>query len=93
MSKGKGQKHMEVITMKRDERENSALGRLEIVAETYLRGDNRVKKLVLSFLEDNEKDLFLEYVGMYHLLTDKRFHDVACKTVGEQLYKEFNEEG
>jgi hypothetical protein len=78
--------------MEKDKREGHALGRFELMCEAYLRGSEETKALILSFLDDNEKQTFLQGCGLYHLLTDMSFHRAASQALCEQLYNEFNAE-
>ncbi len=70
-------------------REQSALGRFEIVCEMYIDGSDEVKELILSLFSEEEKKIFLEGCGLYHLFTDSAFYNAAKTALAEQLYKEF----
>lgn len=49
------------------EREKSEIGRFEIIAERYIFGNERDRKIILRFFDDEEKEIFLRSVGLYHL--------------------------
>ena len=72
------------------QKEETALGRFEIMCEMYIRGSEEVKAIILSFLSDEEKETFLKGCGLYHLFTDAAFYRAAQTALGEQLYNEFN---
>ena len=71
-------------------REESALGRFEIMCGLYNSGSDEVKEIILSFLTDEEKEIFVKGCGFYHLFTDPAFYRAAQKALAEQLYTEFN---
>ena len=76
--------------MDNKEREKSALGRFEIIAERYIYGTEVERQIVLSFLSDSEKETFLNAVGLYHLFTDQYFYEKVRDTVGKQIYKDLH---
>ena len=73
-----------------EEREKSAIGRFEIIAERYIFGNERDRKIILSFFDDKEKEIFLRSVGLYHLFCDQRFFDAVKKAVGDKLYEDLH---
>lgn len=76
--------------MDNKEREKSALGRFEIVAERYIYGTESEKQIILSFLSDSEKETFLNAVGLYHLFTDQYFYDTIRDIIGKKIYEDFS---
>ena len=76
--------------MDNKEREKSALGRFEIIAERYIYGTEVERQIVLSFLSDSEKETFLNAVGLYHLFTDQYFYEKVRDAVGKQIYKDLH---
>ena len=76
--------------MNNKEREKSALGRFEIIAERYIYGTESEKQIILSFLSDSEKETFLNAVGLYHLFTDQYFYDTIRDIIGKKIYEDFS---
>ena len=72
------------------EREKSSLGRFEIIAERYIYGTDAERKIILSFLNDSEKETFLNATGLYHLFTDQYFYDTIRDIIGKKIYEDFN---
>lgn len=73
-------------------KEESALGRFEIICEAYIKGSEETRALILSFLSDDEKQTFLQGCGLYHLFTDTTFYKAAQDALAETIYNEFNAE-
>ena len=63
-----------------EEREKSAIGRFEIIAERYIFGNERDRKIILSFFDDKEKEIFLRSVGLYHLFLRPAFFRCGQKS-------------
>lgn len=76
--------------MDNKEREKSPLGRFEIIAERYIYGNQRDREIILSFLDEDEKETFLNATGLYHLFTDQYFYEKVRDVVGKQIYKDLN---
>lgn len=76
--------------MDNTEREKLPLGRFEIIAERYLYGNDRDRKIILSFLDNNEKEIFLNAVGLYHLFTDQNFYNTVRDAVGKRIYEDLH---
>jgi hypothetical protein len=74
----------------KEAREESARGRFEIMCEMYLNGSDEAKEIILSFLSDEEKEIFLKGCGLYHLFTDPAFYNATQTALAEQLHEEFN---
>lgn len=68
------------------EREKTAMGRFEVMCETYINGNQKQKETILSMLEEGERKTFLTGCGLYHMFTDQRVYDAVQKAVGEQIY-------
>ena len=79
---GESEKDMNIAGMKM----------FEEMCQRYLNGNDRDKEVILSFLNDEEKRIFLEGVGLYHLFTDADYFKIACQSLGRQLYDDFHKE-
>lgn len=66
--------------------------RFEEMCRTYLNGNDRTKRIILSFLNEEEKLTFLQGCGLYHMFTDQRYYDIIKKEVGRQIYDDFHKE-
>lgn len=75
----------------KEERESTALGRFELVCEAYINGNQQQREIILSMLNESERQTFLTGCGLYHLFTDHRFYDEVKNAVGVQLYNELHE--
>lgn len=73
-----------------EKREETAIGRFEVMCEMYIKGTDETRETILSFLSDEEKEIFLKGCGLYHLFNDPTFYNSAKSALAEQLYKEFN---
>lgn len=69
------------------EREKSPLGRFEIIAERYIYGTEAERNIILSFLNDSEKEVFLNAAGLYHLFTDQYFYNTVKNILGKKIYE------
>lgn len=76
--------------MDNKEREKSALGRFEIIAERYIYGTEAERQIILSFLSDTEKETFLNAVGLYHLFTDQYFYNTIRDILGKKIYEDLH---
>ena len=76
--------------MDNKEREKSALGRFEIIAESYTYATEVERQIVLRFLSNRKQETFLNAVGLYHLFTDQYFYEKVRDTVGKQIYKDLH---
>lgn len=74
----------------KDERENTAMGRFELICEAYINGNQRQRETILSMLDESEQKAFLTGCGLYHLFTDQRFYDEVKKYIGQQIYDEMH---
>lgn len=73
-----------------EQREQTAMGRFEIVCEMYLEGGEEAREIILnSFDTEEERQTFLKGCGLYHLFSDPAFYRAAKDILAEQLYKEF----
>lgn len=71
-----------------DKREQSAIGRFEIICEKYLQGPETVRQVILEMLDPEERQTFLVGCGLYHLFTDTTFYRAMKTAMGETLYEE-----
>lgn len=74
----------------REKREETAIGRFEIICEMYIKGSEETKEIILSFLSDEEREFFLKGCGFYRLLTDPAYYKAMQTALAEDLYNEFN---
>ena len=72
------------------EKEKTALGRFEIIAERYVKGTQEEKDLILSFFNEKEQYEFLKGVGYYRLFTAPRYYKAVRSALCEVIYKEAN---
>lgn len=72
------------------EREKSAAGRFEIICERYINGNDKDREIILSFMNDEEKQQFLIGCGLYHMFTDQRYYEVIKNAVGKRLYEDLH---
>ena len=73
---------------KDDEREQSALGRFELVCEAYISGNDEQREIILSFLTETERQQFLVGCGLYRIFTDQQYCNAVKNAIGEQIYKD-----
>lgn len=76
-----------------EKREQNAAGRFELICERYINGNERDRQIILSFLNDDEKQQFLIGCGLYHMFTDQRYFDIIKQAVGERIYKDCHVNG
>ena len=88
---GRKEKTMSYRYPTKAEREKTAMGRFEVMCETYINGNQKQKETILYMLEEGERQTFLTGCGLYHMFTDQRFYDSVQKSVGEQIYNECHE--
>ena len=72
------------------EREKSAMGRFEIIAERYIFGTENERNIILSFLDEKERETFLYCTGLYRLFCDQYYYDAIKKEVGDKLYEDLH---
>ncbi len=77
---GESEKDMSIEGMKR----------FEEMCRTYLNGNDRTRRIILSFLSEEEKQTFLEGCGLYHLFTDENYYKIVRQSIGAQLYNDFH---
>lgn len=70
------------------EREKTAMGRFGIICETYIYGNQKQKEIILSMLEEGERQTFLTGCGLFHMFIDQKFYDSVKKAVCEQIYND-----
>ena len=76
-----------------DKREQSAIGRFEIICEKYLQGPETVRQVILEMLDPEERQTFLVGCGLYHLFTDAILYRAMKTAMGETLYEELKKKG
>ena len=76
-----------------DKREQSAIGRFEIICEKHLQGPETVRQVILEMLDPEERQTFLVGCGLYHLFTDATFYRAMKTAMGETLYEELKKKG
>lgn len=74
------------MTDTRDE----ARARFENVARCYLNGSKLVQDIILSFFDGEEKRIFLEAVGFYHLFNDKEYYKIVRDELARQIWEASN---
>lgn len=74
--------------MDNTKRKQSALGRFEIICERYIYGTDQERKIILSFLDDTEKEIFLEGCGLYHMFIDNQFYKAVQESLSDELFLE-----
>ena len=65
-----------------------ALKRLDDICKIYLYGTDKEKEIILSFLNEEEKEIFLKAVGFYQLFTDTDFYKNVQTAIAEQIWNE-----
>ena len=70
-----------------------AIKRLEEICNIYLYGTDKEKEIILSFLNEEEKQTFLKAVGFYHLFTDTDFYKNVQTAIAEQIWNEAHGRG
>lgn len=79
------------LVRNQETKEQTALGRFEIIAELYNIGTDEMKETILSFFEtEEEKETFLMGAGLYKLFTNPTFYKDVQTVLGGRLYAEFN---
>ena len=76
----------------KDERETSAMGRFELVCEAFIDGNQQQREIILSMLDERDRETFLKGCGLYRMFTDYRFYNAVEKAVGEQVYNELRKQ-
>lgn len=64
--------------------------RFEEICRLYINSSDAVKNTILSMLDENQKQTFLEGVGLYKMFTQPDFYEAVQNAIGKQLYEEFN---
>lgn len=63
----------------------------EDMAEAYLKASNKARDAALSLMTEREREVFLMYVGAYHLMIDERFYnevkDAMCESLLEEVWR------
>ena len=72
-------------------REQSAMGRFEIMCERYIAGNDMIRQTILSDLSSEDQHTFLVGVGLYRLFTDQAYYKAVRDALGEQIWKELHQ--
>lgn len=71
-----------------DIREETPMGRFEIICERYINGTETERALILSLIPDGDIQTFLQGCGLYHLFTDPVFYKSVETSMAKTLYDE-----
>lgn len=69
-------------------REQHPLGRFEIICETYLSGTEETRDIIIENIPSEDREAFLNGVGLYHLLTGETFFRSVCEALAEQFWND-----
>ena len=58
------------------------------IAQTYIQGSERERKIILSFFQGEEREIFLKGVGLIHLFSDQDFYNSVRDSLKDRLIKE-----
>ena len=64
-----------------------------VIANRYLHGGYRERQIILSCFTEEEKQVFLRFIGIYKMFCDQAYYDAVKKAVLEQLFKEGRSDG
>ena len=77
--------------MKKTDRPLSPLEMGIEIANRYLHGGHREREIILSCFSDEEKQVFLRFIGYYKLYCDQAYYDAIKTAVLEQLKTDWTE--
>lgn len=81
-----------MLIRNQEAKEQTALGRFEVIAELYNIGTDEIKETILSFFEtEEEKETFLMGAGFYKLFTNATYHKAAQKVACEMFLESIKE--
>lgn len=72
----------------REEREQSAAGRFELVCEAYSNANELQRSRMIAMLSEDERQTFLKGCGLYRIFRDQRLYDAIKNAIGEKIYKD-----
>lgn len=72
----------------RQEREQSAAGRFELVCEAYSNANELQRSRMIAMLSEDERQTFLKGCGLYRIFRDQRLYDAIKNAIGEKIYKD-----
>lgn len=72
----------------REEREQSAEGRFELVCEAYSNANELQRSRMIAMLSEDERQTFLKGCGLYRIFRDQRLYDAIKNAIGEKIYKD-----
>ena len=61
------------------------------IANRYIRGGHREREIILSCFNDEEKQIFLQFIGYYKLYSDQAYYDAVKSALLEQIKKDLVE--
>ncbi len=73
-------------------REQSAMGRFEIMCEKFIGGNERIRQTILSALSPEDQRTFLVGVGLYRLFSDQMYYKAVRDALGEQIWRDAHPE-
>ena len=68
-------------------REQTAMGRFELICERYINATERERNIILSFLDEKDRQIFLNGCGLYHLFTDETFYKTIQQAICEKIWE------
>ena len=63
---------------------------MEMIAESYLNADKETQEKILNIIPNEDKKAFLEFIGLYKLMTDKEYYNNIQNIVGKKVYETYN---
>lgn len=69
-------------------KEQSPMGRFEIMCETYLSGTEEIRDIIMENIPTSDREAFLTGCGLYHLFTDETFFRAVCEAMAEQFWND-----
>lgn len=64
--------------------------RMEEMAKMYHQLNEEQQEKILNMFNDEDRITFLKCMGVYKLITDRKFYNATQQYIGERLYAEFN---
>ena len=69
-------------------REQSAMGRFEIMCERYIDGNDMIRQTILSVLSPEDQHTFLVGVGLYRLFCDQQYYKAVKDALAYQIWRD-----
>ncbi|MBO6269394.1 MAG: hypothetical protein IJV30_02230 [Oscillospiraceae bacterium] len=73
-------------------REQSAMGRFEIMCERYIAGNDMIRQTILSALSSEDQHTFLVGVGLYRLFSDQQYYKAVRDALACQMWRDNHQE-